>query len=148
MTWKRRIQSLGEYQEAYLVESDPDAGRDGVVAVRSLAAVAEGREREVLVSVELSVLTFDVIEDIDVDLSVALVGVVVLDGDAVVVAEARRLSGVHWAELGESVEAGDLQTSLEARLLVVDSRLHDRDGGHEKTGEEGEVGDVEDRDLD
>lgn len=134
--------------KAYPVESDPDAGRDGVVAVRSRAAVAEGREIEVLVSVELVVLSFDVVEHIDVDLSVALVAVVVLDGDAVVVAEASRFSVLHWAELGESVEAGDLQTSLESRLLVVDGGLHDRDGSHEKTGEEGEVGDVEDRDLD
>merc|ERR1719468_603901 len=63
-----------------LVESDPDAGRDGVVAVRSLAAFAEGSEREGLVSVETVVLFLDSVEHIDVDPSVGLVGVVVLNG--------------------------------------------------------------------
>lgn len=137
-----------ELLNAYLVESDPNAWRRGVVTVRSLTALAEGREGKVLTAVHFRVLADELVEDIDVDLAVALGGIVVLDGDAVVLAEAGGMRAFHRVELGKSMKAGDLETSLESRLLVIDGSLHNGNRSHEKTGEEGEVGDVEDRDLD
>ena len=131
----------------YLVESDPDAWRLTVVTVVASSAFSERVDVEWSIGFT-GVLGFDVVKDAGVDGVVVSAGGVVLDGDAAVVGETSRLGVVHWAELGESVEARDLETGLESRLVVVDGGLHDGDGGHEETGEEGEVGDVENGDLD